>query len=432
MKSIFVTTLGGKIEFNLPSSCRLLTFAEFEDNAIALTPPQLAERAFKNPLSAPKLEERLTPENTVAIIIEDLSRTSPKKHLLRVLLNRLGKIGISPSNIRIVIALGTHRALSREELEGGYGADLVSRYLFINHDCRNSDLVEIGRLTTGTPVKINRAVSEADYCIGIGSIFPHPLNGFGGGCKILFPGVADLDSILEHHLKYSFVGQSYLGNMIGNDFHRFVDALARAGGLDFIMNSVLDHNDQLYDVVCGDPVKAHLHGTNICRDIVSRGFSEKADLTIISTFPYSEGPQMMKPFAPAAMITRKNGVIILAADCTVPLPEIYFETCERFQKAHAGNLTGALLESFEKNQPIIKDAPPEFNMSLAQVMLTLNDFKVIMVTRDIAEESVKRLGFLYADSIESALFKSDEVLSNPTVHVIPSGGVILPVVGETG
>jgi len=141
---------------------------------------------------------------------------------------------------------------------------------------------------------------------------------------------------------------------------------------------------------------------------------------------------MMKPLAPAAMITRKNGAIILVADCTVPLSELYFETCERFQKAHTGNLASALLESFADNRPINGKIPPEFNMSLAQVMLTLSDFKVIMVTRDIKEESVKRLGFLYADNIEDAILQSQNYVSNPTVHVVPSGGVILPVVGKTG
>jgi len=68
-------------------------------------------------------------------------------------------------------------------------------------------------------------------------------------------------------------------------------------------------------------------------------------------------------------------------------------------------------------------------MSLAQVMLTLNDFKVILVTRDISKESVERLGFFHADTIENALKKSGEFLSHPSVHVVPSGGVILPVVG---
>lgn len=425
----FVRSLAGEVEFDFPIPCQLLSISAFDDHPKAIAPIRMTINALQNPIGTDLLSERLKPGSTIAVLIEDLTRNSPKKHLLRALLEELERTGIADDRISIVIALGTHRALSKEELADGYDSDLVSRYRFINHDCQAPDLVEIASLPTGTPVKINRLVHEADFRVGIGSIFPHPLNGFGGGCKILFPGVADMDSILEHHLKQSFVGRSFLGNLDGNRFHQLVNELALSGGLDFIINSVLDHNDRLYEIVCGDPVKAHIEGTKICRRIVSRSFKEPADLTIISTFPYSEGPQMMKPLAPAAMITRKGGTIVLVADCTVPLPELYLRTCEQFRKAHGNRLAETLLNAFADNRPVIENAPPELNMSLAQVMLALNDYKVIMVTRDMNEESVKRLGFIYADNIENAIHKSAEFLTNPTVHVVPSGGVILPVVG---
>ena len=99
------------------------------------------------------------------------------------------------------ITLGTHRTLSTAELEAGYGADIVSRYRFINHDCHGSDLVANREIGNSAPVKINHHVYEANFRIGIGSIFPHPLKGFGGGGKILFPGIADFESIFQHHLK---------------------------------------------------------------------------------------------------------------------------------------------------------------------------------------------------------------------------------------
>jgi nickel-dependent lactate racemase len=199
----------------------------------------------------------------------------------------------------LIPALGTHRALSPEELAAVYGEEAVRDYTFINHDCHAKDLAPVGRLKTGTVVKINRTVHEATFRIGIGSVFPHPMNGFGGGGKILFPGVSDFDSILEHHLKHSLRAGSELGQLEGNPFYEEVRNLAQAGGLNFIINSVLDHNDGLYGLVCGDPVEAHLAGIAISRGIISRRFQKKADLTVISSFPYTEGPQIVKPLAPA-------------------------------------------------------------------------------------------------------------------------------------
>jgi nickel-dependent lactate racemase len=324
MNTTNIQSIHGPLAFNIPVNWQVLTHAMFRDPPVKGTAAELAATALNAPLNAPPLNQQLAAGNTVAILIEDLTRSSPKQEILPVLLHQLDTIGIPPKNIRIVIALGTHRALSKAELANGYGADITARYRFINHDCQAADLVTIGRLQSGRTVKINRHVYEADFRIGVGSIFPHPLNGFGGGGKILFPGVADFESIFEHHLKYSFVGQARLGNIDGNEFFQEVDRLARAGRLDFVINSVLDHRDRLYDLVCGDPQEAYQAGIRICKKATGKAFERQADVTVISAFPYTEGPQIMKPLAPASDTTRKGGCIILYADCCQPLPEIYF------------------------------------------------------------------------------------------------------------
>lgn len=432
MPNTAIQSIHGAVPFDIPALWQILTIAQFDHAARMEASSKIVTRALKAPIGALSLSRQLAAHHTVAIIIEDLTRSSPKKEILPVLLKELEAIGISPGNICIVIALGTHRALSRAELEAGYGADIVSSYRFINHDCHEPDLVEIGHLETGTPVKINRHVYEADFRIGVGSIFPHPLNGFGGGGKILFPGVADFESIFQHHLKYSFVGQADLGNTHGNEFCMEVNRLARIGKLDFIINSVLDHNDRLYDLVCGDPEKAHSAGTDICKNLISKRFSAPADITIISSFPYSEGPQIMKPLAPANLITRKGGIIILYADCTVPLPEIYFDGCEKFRSQHGSGLRRAVLDHFANDRPILANSPPELNMSLAQALLAQNDFQVILVTGDIARNDVQRLGFTFAKDMAQAIDIGATHFLRPRVNIVPSGGVILPVVDHLG
>ena len=432
MQKAYLLSKNRRIEFFVPSDWKVLTIADFGPSAPRGTPESLARRALQDPVRALPLDHQLTAANTVSIILEDLTRTSPKKTILKVLLDLLGRIGIPRRNICMVMALGTHRPLSRQELEGAFGKETVSDYEFINHDCHGNDLVPVGRLESGTRVKINRRVHDADFRIGIGSVFPHPMNGFGGGGKILFPGVANFDAIFEHHLRHSFRGQAFLGNMAGNTFYREVIEMARAGGLNFIINSVLDHTDSLYDLVCGDPVEAHVAGTEICRQIVSRRFPTPADVTVISAFPYAEGPQIMKPLAPAERITRKGGSILLRADCTVPLPDIYFDGCEAFRSRFGHDLRGAVMDHFARNQRILKGAPPELNMSMAQAMLALNDFDVILVTKDIPAEQVGRLGFRYAPRMVDGIAMISNGHQHPTVNVVPSGGVILPVVDGSG
>lgn len=430
MTKLFLKYQNTENYFDLPSSWQLLTFALFSDRPAPQDVISMTRKALKTPVAHAPLNQAVSQKDKIAIIIEDPSRASPKQQVLRGALAELAESGIADEQIVIVIALGTHRQLSTEEMGRVYGEDLVKRYEFVNHDCKAEDLVTIGALRSGTSVKINRRVYEADFKIGIGSIFPHPMNGFGGGGKILFPAVSNFDAILEHHLKYSFRGGARLGHLEGNPFYQEVSELARAAGLNFILNSVLDHNDLLYQLVCGAPIEAHKAGVELSRQILSKEFSQKSDVTIISAFPYSEGTQIMKPLAPTSEITRLGGVVILAADCSVPLAEAYLSGCEQFRKAHSGKLRQAVLDLFDRNQRIMPDGPPEFNMSMAQALLAQNDYKVILVSKDISSQTADRLGFSFAADLTQAISMAKSICPTANVHVVPSGGVILPVLGE--
>ncbi|MBN1277841.1 MAG: DUF2088 domain-containing protein, partial [Deltaproteobacteria bacterium] len=203
MKKPFIIKRGHKNYFDFPSGWRLLCFADFNDQQENKDVTVLAKKAITNPVKSLSLRQCLSSSDKVAIIVEDLTRPSPKKLILQAVLEDLERADISRENISVIIALGTHRGMSLEELAATFGKELLERYEVINHDCHAPDLVPAGRLFTGRTVKINRRVHEAAFKIGIGSIFPHPMNGFGGGSKIIFPGVADFDSIVEHHLAFT-------------------------------------------------------------------------------------------------------------------------------------------------------------------------------------------------------------------------------------
>lgn len=366
----------------------------------------------------------------MAILVEDITRASPKGLILRALTEELREIGIPESKIFIVIALGTHRPLEKAELEETFGRDLLSRYTFVNHDCRAPDLVPAGELRTGRRVKINRTVMEADFRIGIGSIFPHPMNGFGGGSKILFPGVSDFESILEHHLLFTFDPGTALGKVEGNLFHEQVCAVARSAGLDFVINSVMDQNDKVSHIVCGDPVEAHRAGIERCRSLTTWRFGEKADVSLISSFPYAEGPQIVKPLAPASMVTRDGGYIILAADCSGNLPDAFIRAFTTFHSTFHGRLMEGVLHHFNNRQLIMKGGAIDFNMALGMTLAAQDRFRIILATKDIPADKTEMMGFIHAPTLEEAFEHVSRSITGPEVHVIPSGGLILPALGH--
>ena len=431
MGNTFIIKRGEKLFFDLPSKWNLVTFAAFKNRSQAADVHAQSTNALKHPIGSPPLRERLSPSNTVAILVEDLTRASPKGIILKALLEELAEIGIPDGHITIVIALGTHRGLTPEELKTTFGTDLATRYRFINHDCHAPDLIPVGRLPTGRVVKINGAVHQAQFKIGIGSIFPHPMNGFGGGGKILFPGVADFDSIREHHFEYTFHEKTGLGQIEGNPFYETVSAVAKEAGLDFIMNTVLDQNDRAYDVVCGDPVHAHLAGMQKSREIISQQFPKRADVTLITSFPYSEGPQIVKPLAPAAMVTREGGCIILCADLVGELPDPFLASFEAFHRKHGKNLLGGVLEHFKQNRLIMEGGAIDFNMALAMTLAVQHRFRTILVSDDIPRDQGEKMGFIVASDLTEALDLGSAICPCPDVHVIPSGGVILPSVNES-
>ena len=427
METPFIIKRGQKEFFNIPPEWNLLTFAILDDQPALNDVSDLAKKALRNPIESPRLTERLSPSDTIAILVEDLTRASPKGVILKAVLEELEKVGIPDANIKVILALGTHRGLTFEELECAFGSEPLKRYEFINHDCHAPDLIPVGQLRTGRTVKINKNAHEAHFRIGIGSVFPHPMNGFGGGGKILFPGVADFDSILDHHLQYTFHEGTGLGKIEGNLFYEQVCDIARSARLDFIINSILDQNDRVNGLVAGDPVNAHLAGIEKSKRIISQEFHRKAELTIITSFPYTEGPQIVKPLAPASMVTKEGGCIILCADLTGDLPDAFVDSFQRFHKEHGDDLLGGVLDHFSHNRLIMKGDGIDFNMALGMTLAIQHRFKIILVSQDVPKEKAEKMGFIYAGDLKQAFKQSKAICPRPDVHIIPSGGVILPI-----
>jgi nickel-dependent lactate racemase len=423
---LFIHYQKQKVAFTLPSGWRLRTFADFVSPE---KPPQVRERvqqALGTPVGLPPFSELVNPNDRVAVIVEDLTRASPKKIILETVLEKLKGSGVPETRTVIVLALGTHRGLTSEEIEATFGRELTVRYPFLNHDCLAADLIPAGRLKTGFPVKINRRVMEADFRIGIGSIFPHPMNGFGGGGKILFPGVADFASIKEHHFHYTFQEGTSLGRLDGNPFYEEICALARSVPLHFIVNGILDQNDALADLVAGDPTLAHRAGVGICRALTTKTFERPADITITSSFPYKEGPQIIKPLVPASRITKPGGCIILAADCSGNLPEPFIASFEQFRRRHGQDLFGGVQAHFSERRLIMEGGAIDYNMALAFTLAAQQQFKIILVSGDIPRSTGERMGFQFAENLDQAFALCGDYGPHPEIHVITAGGVILP------
>ena len=104
------------------------------------------------------------------------------------------------------------------------GVDIPGRFLVFNHNpYENCDY--LGETSRGTPAYVNSEFMACDLKLSIGCILPHPTAGFGGGGKMILPGIAHVDSITANHRNLCTSSES--GGMALDAWGR-VDALTFA------------------------------------------------------------------------------------------------------------------------------------------------------------------------------------------------------------
>lgn len=145
------------------------------------------------------LQEMAGGKRRVVVLFDDLSRWTPAFRLAPPILELLHRAGVEDSAIQFLAALGSHRAMSREEMSLKLGAAVVERYRASNHDCFSERVVDIGTGRYGTPLRLARQVVEADLVIGLGMLSAHGFAYSSGGSKIILPGVAHVETIRPNH-----------------------------------------------------------------------------------------------------------------------------------------------------------------------------------------------------------------------------------------
>ena len=116
----------------------------------------------------------------------------------------------------------------------------------------------------GRVVKINPEVAQADVKIGMSSILPHPMAGFGGGPKIVMPGVCNFEFIRDHHMRHTIHPRSAAGLTKGNPFHESCLKAAQAIGLDFSINCVYNQHGEVVRIIGGSLEAAFADAVEAC------------------------------------------------------------------------------------------------------------------------------------------------------------------------
>ncbi|MGD9947783.1 MAG: lactate racemase domain-containing protein [Desulfobulbus sp.] len=139
------------------------------------------------------------PAGPIAIVVADKTRLCDYPRILSWLTELLLTQGARSEQIRFYIAYGTHARQTDAESLTAYGP-LYAKFPFIHHQSTDlGQFVDLGRTRSGTPVRIRRELVEAALIITVGAISHHYFAGFGGGRKLLFPGLGEQEAIYRNH-----------------------------------------------------------------------------------------------------------------------------------------------------------------------------------------------------------------------------------------
>jgi nickel-dependent lactate racemase len=241
-------------------------------------------RAFENPIGTARISELAVGKESVAIAVDDLTRPTQAYRLMPHILEELRSGGIKEENIQIILAIGAHRPMMRADAIKKLGAEIVDRFSVVNHH-PHENLVYLGQTNRGTPVKVNKFFASADLKIGIGFISIHPLAGFGGGGKIILPGVCGIDVLERNHTPAMAGKTGGVAIIEGNEHRADIEEAARIAGLDVIVNTVGNSVGQTAGVFVGDLVDAHRAAVQLAQQVYATKIPQNMDIGVFNSFP---------------------------------------------------------------------------------------------------------------------------------------------------
>jgi len=277
------------------------------------------KKALENPIGAKRLREIAKGRKSAVIVVNDITRPTATYKLLPHLIQELKEGGMKEDQVQFLVATGTHRDNTKEELEGMLGKEVVQRFKVVNHHCQDDKImVDLGKTSGGIPVVINRLFWEAELKITTATIAPHQSAGFSGGRKSVLPGIASLATLKQHHGFGMRSNKPAMGWVEGNPFHMHAVEAAKMAGTDFILNTVQNDRKELTQVVAGDVEKAWLEGVKGSREIFEVTVPRPADIVITTPggFPKDiDLYQSQKSMASSELVVKEGGTVILLAEC---------------------------------------------------------------------------------------------------------------------
>lgn len=371
-----------------------------------------------NPIDSPPIEEIVSPDETVLIVVPDATRRTASGQIVNLLVRRLIANGTMPHDIRIIFATGIHRAVTEDEKQTILTQFIWQRIKTLDHNPRDlAQIVRLGETESGIPIELNRALVEHDKIIIVGGISFHYFAGFTGGRKLICPGLASSRTIAATH-KLAFDCERKArrewvdtGILDGNAVHEaFVEVVSKLPP-SFAVNTIVNDAGEAVDVFCGDWILSHRRACEVYAREHTIEIAEKRDFVVASCggFPHDINMiQAHKTLDAASRLCADGGTIALLAECADGLGRNDF--LNWFEAENSGKLAEKLCESYQVN-----------GQTAWNLLRIAEKFNVRIIT-SLPENQTRPMRLQQARSLDEILLKSDSAANG---YILPHGAKFL-------
>ena len=377
-------------------------------------------RALHEPTGTRRLDELAKPGNKVAIVVNDHTRSTPSHVIVPPILDELNKVGIPDDAITIIFGCGTHRATKPEEQKALLGEDVVQRIKTISHNCRDKDLVYLGRTHTHlNKVYVNKVFAEADFRILTNSIELHYFAGYGGGRKSVLPAVTGEDTI-QHNHALLLQPKAKTGILEGNPVHQDMVEAAKLAKVDYVVNVVTNSRNEVVKAFAGDLEQAFLEGVKLVDEMYKVPIERRGDIVIVSSGGHPHDIdlyQAYKGLDNALDAVKRGGVAILVAEC----PD-----------GHGSDLFYEWMTKFKDLKEMETEIKLRFRLGghkAYYLVRALQRIQIILVSTLPDYYAVGTFRLRSARALNDALRDAFDIAGKDArVWVMPHGNITLPVV----
>ena len=394
-----------ELELSLPDSWQVKVCNMAGYNRPAMKPDEI-KTAITNLIDTPPIRELAKGKNEVVIIFDDMSRVTRVADTVPFVLEELAEAGVPDSKIRFIAALGCHGAMNRFDFVNKLGEETLSRFPVYNHNPFDN-CVYIGTTSYGTKVFINAEVMKCDLKIAIGSIVPHIMTGFGGGGKIIVPGVASIETTEAFHRLEAKAKQEHpdkpitgMGIFDINPLRLNIEEAAALAALDVKIDCIVNMWGETVAIFAGEPTLAYAASVQEAKAHYLTPRAEDKDIVIANTFAkVNESEGGLITTLPA--VSHKGGDIVLI--CNVPEGHVTHYLMGPFGKTIGGKLRLQIKLPPHVNHLIIFNEYPD----IASIGYFEEPDKVLLMNR--WDDIVRLLQGLHGANAKVAVYPNAEI-----------------------